>query len=163
MIRFASLLWLALVVVSGLAVRGWLRASRVRDAGAGRFLMTMPPGVALDNVYLPITMTRDGKYVVFAQIKDGGSTTPRSGIWVARSADGGQTFTQTEVAAIDEIPSPLYPGGFRTPLPAPAIAADANGLYAVWAEELNGRAAIAFSRSVIPGRRAPATISLRVR
>lgn len=100
---------------------------------------------------MPATDPSGNVYVIFAQLQDGGAPTPRSGIWVARSSDGGETFTQSQVAAIDAIPRSLYPGGFRT-LTVPAIAADTNGIYAVWPEELDGRAAIAFSLSVDEGQ-----------
>lgn len=40
-------------------------------------------------------------YVAFLQFQGGfGSTLPHSGVWVAKSTDGGETFTQVKVADI---------------------------------------------------------------
>jgi hypothetical protein len=90
----------------------------------------------------------DGRlYVAFLQFQGGfGSTRPHSGIWIAKSIDGGETFTQQKVADIRQIPSPIPPASsaansgsnsFRTGT-APGVAVTSDGtVHLVWGEWVN--------------------------
>jgi serine/threonine-protein kinase len=60
-----ALLGAATVVASALALWGWLRSSPVPNAAPARFIVTLPPDVAVDNVFAPLTITRDGRTIVF--------------------------------------------------------------------------------------------------
>lgn len=115
-------------------------------------LVNTPVAGGLVQESMPATDPDGNIYVIFLQFQGGfGSTLPHSGIWVAKSTDGGRSFAQRKIADIRQIPDPLYPGGFRTGT-APGIDADTNGLYAVWAELVNGKARVSFSRSTDGGQ-----------
>jgi hypothetical protein len=106
----------------------------------------------------------DGElYIAFLQFQGGfGSTRPHSGIWITKSTDGGETFTQqTKVATIQQIPSPIPPAGlaandglnsFRTGT-APGVAVTADGtVHLVWGEWVNGtNAEVRYARSLDGG------------
>jgi hypothetical protein len=114
-------------------------------------LVNKPVAGGLVQESMPATDPSGNIYVIFLQFQGGfGSTLPHSGIWVAKSTDGGKTFTQKKIADIRQIPDPLYPGGFRTGT-VPGIDADANGLYAVWGELVDGKARVSFTRSTDGG------------
>ena len=106
----------------------------------------------------------DGElYVAFLQFQGGfGSTRPHSGIWITKSTDGGETFTQqVKVATIQQIPSPIPPAGvaandelnsFRTGT-APSVAVTADGtVHLAWGEWANGtNAEVRYARSLDGG------------
>ncbi len=48
-----------------LAAWGWLRAVPVPEAPTTRFTVAMPEGMVLDNVYAPLTISHDGRTIVF--------------------------------------------------------------------------------------------------
>ena len=54
-----------LVIAAGLAAWGWLRKPLGRQADVSRFVVTLPRNTALDNVYAPLTITHDGRSVIF--------------------------------------------------------------------------------------------------
>jgi len=75
-------------------------------------LVNRPVAGGLVQESFPATGPNGELYVAFLQFQGGfGATLPHSGIWVAKSTDGGETFTQRMVADIAQIPSPIPPTG----------------------------------------------------
>lgn len=89
------------------------------------------------------TTAQDGTlYIAFTQFQGGfGSTRPHSGVWILKSTDGGDTFTQQQVVDIRQIPSPIPPASatandglnsFRTgTVPGVAVTGDGT-VHLVW-------------------------------
>jgi len=109
----------------------------------------------------PATAPDGTLYVAFLQFQGGfGSTLPHSGIWVAKSTDGAETFTQQRVADIRQIPSPIPPQGsaandglnsFRTGT-APTIGVTADGtVHLAWGEWNGTDADVVYVRSTNGG------------
>jgi hypothetical protein len=109
----------------------------------------------------PTTAPDGTLYVAFLQFQGGfGSDKKHSGVWVAKSTDGGETFTQQRVAQIAQIPSPIPPQGtaagdglnsFRTGT-APTTGVTADGLvHLAWGEWDGTSAEIRYARSVDEG------------
>lgn len=106
-------------------------------------------------------------YVAFLQFQGGfGSTRPHIGIWIMKSTDGGETFTQRQVADIQQIPSPIPPtnplaaprandgfNSFRTGT-APSVDITEDGkVHLVWGEWVGGsHAEIMYTRSTDGGQ-----------
>jgi hypothetical protein len=61
----------------------------------------------------PTTAPDGTLYIAFTQFQGGfGSTRPHSGVWILKSTDGGDTFTQQQVVDIQQIPArPRVPSG----------------------------------------------------
>jgi serine/threonine-protein kinase len=55
----------ACVAAAGLAAWGWLRTPPVADAPSARFTVDLPRGIAFDNVFAPLTITHDGRTLIF--------------------------------------------------------------------------------------------------
>jgi len=62
----------ATLVATGVAVAAsiaalvlWLRRPTPVAAAPARFLVTLPPDVSVDNVYAPLTLTHDGRAIIF--------------------------------------------------------------------------------------------------
>jgi serine/threonine-protein kinase len=66
-VAFAAL-GAACAAAVALAGRGWLRRSPTTGAEPVRFTVELPAGVALDNIYAPLTITRDGRSLVFRAV-----------------------------------------------------------------------------------------------
>jgi hypothetical protein len=100
-------------------------------------VITRPVAGGLVQESFPTTAPDGTLYVAFLQFQGGfGSTRPHAGIWVAKSTDGGETFTQRRIAPIRQIPSPIPPQGnaandglnsFRTGT-VPTIGVTSDGL-----------------------------------
>jgi hypothetical protein len=91
-------------------------------------------------------------------------------VWVLKSTDGGNTFTQQQVVDIEQIPSPIPPASatandglnsFRTGT-APGVAVTADGtVHLVWGEWVGGtHAEVRYSRSTDGGETWSAPISM---
>jgi PKD repeat protein len=76
-----------------------------------------------------------------------------SSIRMVKSTNGGSSFgTPFEVAAVDEIPSPLPGGDFRdNSFPTMAIDPNNGNIYVAWSDYRNGDADIYFTRSTNDG------------
>jgi hypothetical protein len=80
----------------------WSRGHVLNTPVAGGLVQESWPAAAPDGTL----------YVAFLQFQGGfGSTLPHAGVWVAKSSDGGSTFSQRKVADISQIPSPIPPRG----------------------------------------------------
>jgi serine/threonine-protein kinase len=53
------------VMTSGLAAWGWLRPRPRADATPARFVVTLPRDIVLDNIFSPLTISRDGRTIFF--------------------------------------------------------------------------------------------------
>jgi len=62
--RTVALIGVALVA-SVLAVWGWMRRPAPTDSPPARFLVTLPADISVDNVYAPITISHDGRTILF--------------------------------------------------------------------------------------------------
>lgn len=129
----------------------WSRGALVNRPVAGGLVQESFPTTAPDGTL----------YVAFLQFQGGfGSERPHSGVWVAKSTDGGETFTQQKVADIRQIPSPIPPQGnaandglnsFRTGT-APSIGVTSDGkVHLVWGEWDGTTAEIRYARSTNQG------------
>jgi hypothetical protein len=129
----------------------WSRGALVNRPVAGGLVQESFPTTAPDGTL----------YVAFLQFQGGfGSERPHSGVWVAKSTDGGATFTQQKVADIRQIPSPIPPQGnaandglnsFRTGT-APSIGVTSDGkVHLVWGEWDGTSAEIRYARSTNEG------------
>jgi hypothetical protein len=129
----------------------WSRGRVVNRPVAGGLVQESFPAVAPNG----------DVYVAFLQFQGGfGSTRPHSGVWVAKSTNGGETFTQRRVAAIRQIPSPIPPAGsaandggnsFRTGT-VPSIGVTSNGaVHLVWGEWTGTDAEVRYVRSTNGG------------
>jgi BNR/Asp-box repeat len=119
----------------------------------------------------PATAPDGTLYIAFIQFQGGfGSTRPHSGVWILKSTDGGDTFTQQQVVDIRQIPSPIPPASatandglnsFRTGT-APGVAVTDNGaVHLVWGEWVGGTdAEVRYSRSTDGGETWSAPISM---
>jgi len=75
-------------------------------------LINKPVAGGLVQESFPATAPDGTIYVGFLQFQGGfGSTLPHAGIWIAKSTDGGATFTQRRITPIRQIPSPIPPQG----------------------------------------------------
>ena len=90
-----------LVVAAAVAVRGWTRSGRQPDAPPSRFVLTLPQDVTIDNVYLPLTISHDGRQVILRGIGTGTQLFRRAvdqlevkGI--AGTDDGGYAFVSAD-------------------------------------------------------------------
>lgn len=65
--RTAALVALGVVaaVASGLAAWGWLRPRPQASAMPARFVVTLPGDIAIDNIFAPLTISRDGRDIFF--------------------------------------------------------------------------------------------------
>lgn len=65
--RTPALVALGVVVAvsSGLAAWGWLRPRPQPSAMPARFVVTLPRDIALDNIFAPLTISRDGREIFF--------------------------------------------------------------------------------------------------
>jgi len=124
-------------------------------------LVNLPVQGGLVQESFPATAPDGTLYVAFLQFQGGfGSTRPHSGIWVAKSTDGGETFTQTKIASIRQIPAPIPPQGsaandglnsFRTGT-VPTIGVTADGLvHLAWGQWNGTDADVVYVRSVNGG------------
>ena len=52
-------------VALALAAWGWLRPAPSTQAPSARFTIEMPKGIVLDNVFAPLTITHDGRTIIF--------------------------------------------------------------------------------------------------
>jgi BNR/Asp-box repeat len=120
----------------------------------------VPGGLVQES--FPAVAPNGDVYVAFLQFQGGfGATLPHSGVWVAKSTDGGETFTQQKVAAIRQIPSPIPPAGtaandgnnsFRTGT-VPSIGVTSNGaVHLVWGEWTGADAEVRYVRSTNGGQ-----------
>lgn len=124
-------------------------------------LVNRPVAGGLVQESFPTTAPDGTLYVAFLQFQGGfGSERPHSGVWVAKSTDGGETFTQQKVADIRQIPSPIPPQGtaandglnsFRTGT-APSIGVTSDGkVHLVWGEWDGTTAEVRYARSTNQG------------
>jgi hypothetical protein len=130
------------------------------DWSSGK-LVNRPVAGGLVQESFPTTAPDGTLYVAFLQFQGGfGSERPHSGVWVAKSTDGGETFTQQKVADIRQIPSPIPPQGsaandglnsFRTGT-APSIGVTSDGtVHLVWGEWDGTTAEVRYARSTNQG------------
>jgi hypothetical protein len=135
-------------------------------AGGGEFsdaiIVNRPVAGGLVQESFPAAAPNGDVYVAFLQFQGGfGSDLPHSGIWIAKSIDGGETFTQQRITPIRQIPSPIPPQGtaandgnnsFRTGT-VPGVAVTDNGhVHVVWGEWVNdNNAEIKYTRSTDGG------------
>jgi len=134
-------------------------------------VINRPVAGGLVQESFPATAPDGTLYVAFLQFQGGfGSTKPHSGIWILKSTDGGETFTQRQVAEIRQIPSPIPPVGtaandgfnsFRTgTVPSVGVTADGT-VHLVWGEWVNNdNAEIRYVRSTDGGVTWSAPISM---
>jgi hypothetical protein len=129
----------------------WSRGKIVNRPVAGGLVQESFPTTAPDGTL----------YVAFLQFQGGfGSERPHSGVWVAKSTDGGETFSQQRVAEIRQIPSPIPPQGraandglnsFRTGT-TPSIGVTSDGtVHLVWGEWDGTTAEVRYARSTNQG------------
>jgi hypothetical protein len=129
----------------------WSRGRLVNRPVAGGLVQESWPATAPDGTL----------YVAFLQFQGGfGAQLPHSGIWVAKSTDGGETFTQRKVADIRQIPSPIPPRGtaandglnsFRTGT-VPTIGVTADGIvHLAWGQWNGTDADVVYVRSTNEG------------
>jgi len=125
----------------------WSRGRLVNTPVAGGLVQESWPAAAPDGTL----------YVAFLQFQGGfGSTLPHAGVWVAKSSDGGSTFTQRKVADINQIPSPIPPRGtaandglnsFRTGT-IPTIGVTSDGIvHLAWGQWNGSDADVVYVRS----------------
>jgi hypothetical protein len=130
----------------------WSRGKIVNRPVAGGLVQESFPATAPDGTL----------YVAFIQFQGGfGAQLPHSAVWVAKSEDGGETFTQRKVADIRQIPSPIPPAGrfandglnsFRTGT-APSIGVTDDGtVHLVWGQWNGSSAEVKYVRSTTEGR-----------
>jgi hypothetical protein len=135
---------------------------RARDQQTGRRRLVQES--------FPTVAPNGDVYVAFLQFQGGfGSTLPHSGVWVAKSTDGGETFTQQKVADIRQIPSPIPPGGthandgnnsFRTgTIPAIGVTNDGT-VHLAWGEWIGTDAEVKYVRSIDGGFTWTAPVSM---
>jgi eukaryotic-like serine/threonine-protein kinase len=76
--------WAVAVVALGVAIGawGWLRPGAAERAMTTRFTVDVPAGTQLDNVYAPLTITHDGRTIIFRALLN---NTPQL---VRRDVDG---------------------------------------------------------------------------
>jgi hypothetical protein len=135
--------------------------------------VNMPVAGGLVQESFPATAPDGTLYIAFLQFQGGfGSTLPHSGIWVAKSTDGGETSTQQKVADIRQIPSPIPPSGsppaandglnsFRTGT-VPTIGVTSDGTaHLAWGQWNGSDADVVYVRSTDGGATwsAPADVS----
>jgi eukaryotic-like serine/threonine-protein kinase len=60
-----SALGALLVAASALATWGWLRGPQTANTTLARFAVSLPPELAIDNVYAPLTISPDGQSIIF--------------------------------------------------------------------------------------------------
>jgi hypothetical protein len=129
----------------------WSRGALVNTPVAGGLVQESFPAAAPDGTL----------YVAFLQFQGGfGSTLPHAGVWVAKSSDGGQTFSQRRVAEIRQIPSPIPPAGsaandglnsFRTgTIPTIGITSDGT-VHLAWGQWNGSDADVVYVRSTNAG------------
>jgi hypothetical protein len=109
----------------------------------------------------PATAPDGTLYVAFLQFQGGfGSTQPHSGVWVAKSTNGGETFTQRQVAVIRQIPSPIPPQGtaandgensFRTGTVPTIGVTDDGAVHLAWGQWDGTSAEVRYVRSTNKG------------
>jgi hypothetical protein len=126
----------------------------------GHVVNTPVPGGLVQESF-PAAAPDGTLYVAFLQFQGGfGSTRPHAGVWVAKSLDGGRTFTQRQVAAIRQIPSPIPPEGsaandglnsFRTGT-VPTIGVTSDGtVHLAWGQWNGTDADVVYVRSTDEG------------
>jgi hypothetical protein len=139
-------------------------ADELADGGdfSDGVIVNRPVAGGLVQESFPAVAPNGDVYVAFLQFQGGfGSDRPHSGIWIAKSTDGGETFTQQRITPIRQIPSPIPPQGtaandgnnsFRTGT-APGVAVTDNGhVHVVWGEWVNNNnAEIKYTRSTNGG------------
>ncbi len=124
-------------------------------------VLNKPVAGGLVQESFPTVAPNGDVYVAFLQFQGGfGATLPHSGIWVAKSTDGGETFTQQKVADIRQIPSPIPPGStlandgnnsFRTGT-VPTIGVTSDGaVHLAWGEWSGTDAEVNYVRSTDGG------------
>jgi hypothetical protein len=129
-------------------------------------VINKPVAGGLVQESFPAVAPNGDVYVAMLQFQGGfGSTLPHSGIWIMKSSDGGETFTQQRVAEIQQIPSPIPPtnplaaprandgfNSFRTGT-APSVGITDDGkAHLVWGEWVGGgNAEIMYTRSTDGG------------
>ena len=129
----------------------WSRGHVINTPVAGGLVQESFPATAPDGTL----------YVAFLQFQGGfGSTLPHAGVWVLKSTDGGETFTQRQVASIAQIPSPIPPQGtaandglnsFRTGT-QPTIGVTSDGkVHLAWGEWNGTSAEVRYTRSTDRG------------
>jgi len=129
----------------------WSRGRVVNRPVAGGLVQESFPATAPDGTL----------YVAFLQFQGGfGAQLPHAGVWVAKSEDGGESFTQQKVADIRQIPSPIPPQGraandglnsFRTgTVPTVGVTADGT-VHLAWGEWDGTSAEVRYVRSVDGG------------
>jgi hypothetical protein len=125
-------------------------------------VVNRPVAGGLVQESFPATAPNGDLYVAFLQFQGGfGSERPHAGVWVAKSEDGGETFTQQKVADIRQIPSPIPPAGtaandglnsFRTGT-TPSIGVTDDGVvHLVWGQWDGTSAEVRYVRSVDGGQ-----------
>ena len=125
-------------------------------------VLNKPVAGGLVQESFPTVAPNGDVYVAFLQFQGGfGSTLPHSGVWVAKSTDGGETFSQQRVAAIRQIPSPIPPAGnaandgtnsFRTGT-VPTIGVTSDGtVHLAWGDWTGTDAEVRYVRSTNGGQ-----------
>lgn len=125
----------------------WSRGRVVNTPVAGGLVQESFPAAAPDGTL----------YVAFLQFQGGfGADLPHAGVWVAKSSDGGRTFTQRRVAEIRQIPSPIPPAGsaandglnsFRTgTIPTIGVTSDGT-VHLAWGQWNGSDADVVYVRS----------------
>jgi len=133
----------------------------VDDEWSRGHVLNKPVAGGLVQESFPAVAPNGDVYVAFLQFQGGfGSTRPHSGVWVAKSTNGSETFTQQRVSAIRQIPSPIPPAGtaandgensFRTGT-VPSIGVTSNGtVHLVWGEWTGTDAEVRYARSTTAG------------
>jgi hypothetical protein len=122
-------------------------------------VITRPVAGGLVQESFPTAAPDGTLYVAFLQFQGGfGSERPHAGIWVAKSTDGGETFTQRRTTPIRQIPSPIPPQGnaandglnsFRTGT-VPTIGVTSDGLVHLAWGEWNGEDADVMYQRLTP-------------
>ena len=131
------------------------------DAFSRGHVLNKPVAGGLVQESFPTVAPNGDVYVAFLQFQGGfGSTLPHSGVWVAKSTDGGETFTQVKVADIRQIPSPIPPAGsaandgnnsFRTgTIPTIGVTGDGT-VHLAWGEWTGSDAEVRYVRSMDGG------------
>jgi len=135
-------------------------------AGGGQFsdavIVNRPVAGGLVQESFPAVAPNGDLYVAFLQFQGGfGSIRKHSGIWIAKSTDGGDSFTQQRITPIRQIPSPIPPQGtaandgknsFRTGTLGGVAVTDNGTVHVVWGEWVGGtNAEIKYTRSTDGG------------